>query len=228
MALLISETWFNALLLIVGVTMIVLGYFVQKWSGLKKPQATMSNPAWNKEYERSAIRILHKINEYATSGLGKDEVQKLKTDLFGFIFFYNTTFSSLISRTTNIMDDLRDLMMTDEKRKQMRTMADALVDGSEKLEDHEFTWLTINIGNLLLQSEEENTERDAERFRQLYVMYDDLQKRKTKLRIKCPDCGRLLKGATEAMIGDIGVCPKCKAEFTIKSGDETSRDEETE
>lgn len=38
----------------------------------------------------------------------------------------------------------------------------------------------------------------------------------TKLKVKCPGCGRSLKGATEAMIGDTAVCPKCKAEFTIE------------
>ena len=225
MGLKISETWFNTLLLLMGAAMIVLGYFVQKWLGLNKPQSTMSNPAWAKEYERNAIRILRKLNDYATSGLGKDEVQKLKTDLFSFIFYYRNSF--IVSGATNIMDDILDLIITDEKRKQVRTMADALVDGSEKLEDHEFTWLTISMGKLLLQSEED-TEGDSERFRQLYVMYDDLQKRKTKLRIKCPGCNRSLKGVTEEMIGDIGVCPKCRAEFTIKRRDETSRDEETE
>ena len=37
-----------------------------------------------------------------------------------------------------------------------------------------------------------------------------------KLVIHCPQCGRSLKGATKDMIGDTGVCPKCKAEFTIE------------
>lgn len=34
--------------------------------------------------------------------------------------------------------------------------------------------------------------------------------------VDCPKCGRWLKGATREMIGDTGVCPKCKAEFVIK------------
>ena len=125
----------------------------------------MSKSAWAKRYGRKAIRTLRKLNDFA-SGLRKDEVQKLKTDLSKFIF--------------------RDSTMSDEERKQVREMADAVVDRSEQLQDDEFTWLTFSMGNLLLQSEEENTEGDAERFRQLCVMYDDLQKRKTKLRIKCP------------------------------------------
>ena len=29
-------------------------------------------------------------------------------------------------------------------------------------------------------------------------------------------CGRSLKGATQAMIGDTGVCPKCRTEFVIE------------
>jgi len=36
-----------------------------------------------------------------------------------------------------------------------------------------------------------------------------------KLKLKCPECGSPLKGATADMIGDVGVCPKCKHEFTI-------------
>ena len=38
-----------------------------------------------------------------------------------------------------------------------------------------------------------------------------------KLRIICPECGHTLRDATSQMIGDIGVCPKCKAEFVISS-----------
>lgn len=37
-----------------------------------------------------------------------------------------------------------------------------------------------------------------------------------KLKISCPQCGHSLKGATEDMIGDTGVCLKCKAEFVIE------------
>ncbi len=44
----------------------------------------------------------------------------------------------------------------------------------------------------------------------------------TKLKVKCPGCKRSLKGATEAMIGDTAVCPKCKTEFIIeKKGNQT-------
>ena len=41
--------------------------------------------------------------------------------------------------------------------------------------------------------------------------------------IHCPQCGRSLKGATKDMIGGIGVCPKCKAEFTIKANNSVSK-----
>lgn len=41
----------------------------------------------------------------------------------------------------------------------------------------------------------------------------DLQE---KIKIICPNCGVFLKGTTREMIGDIGVCTKCKAEFTIE------------
>lgn len=39
--------------------------------------------------------------------------------------------------------------------------------------------------------------------------------RPRKLKVSCPKCGRRLKGATSAMIGDIGVCQRCRAEFEI-------------
>lgn len=44
------------------------------------------------------------------------------------------------------------------------------------------------------------------------------------LRVNCPQCRRLLKGATKNMIGDTGVCPKCKAEFTIVQEDSPKND----
>lgn len=46
----------------------------------------------------------------------------------------------------------------------------------------------------------------------IYVFKD----KKPKLVINCPKCDRLLKGATREMIGDTGVCPKCKSEFVIE------------
>jgi hypothetical protein len=38
-----------------------------------------------------------------------------------------------------------------------------------------------------------------------------------ELLIKCPNCHQRLEGAKENMVGDTGVCPKCKTEFEIKS-----------
>lgn len=35
------------------------------------------------------------------------------------------------------------------------------------------------------------------------------------IRIFCPGCSRRLRGATSDMIGDLGVCPKCRTEFVI-------------
>ena len=42
------------------------------------------------------------------------------------------------------------------------------------------------------------------------------QTKSEKVSINCPRCGRSLKGATQEMIGDTGICPKCKAEFIIE------------
>jgi len=36
-----------------------------------------------------------------------------------------------------------------------------------------------------------------------------------KVSLKCPGCGKSLKGVTFNMIGDIGICQKCKNEFKI-------------
>ena len=33
--------------------------------------------------------------------------------------------------------------------------------------------------------------------------------------VKCPKCGKRLRGATSDMVGDTGVCPRCDAEFEI-------------
>jgi predicted Zn-ribbon and HTH transcriptional regulator len=37
-----------------------------------------------------------------------------------------------------------------------------------------------------------------------------------KLHIVCPQCHKRLFGATRAMVGETGICPKCKAEFIIE------------
>jgi len=37
-----------------------------------------------------------------------------------------------------------------------------------------------------------------------------------RLNINCPKCGATLRGVTTDMVGDIGVCPKCQAEFEIQ------------
>jgi predicted Zn-ribbon and HTH transcriptional regulator len=42
------------------------------------------------------------------------------------------------------------------------------------------------------------------------------QPKSKKVSINCPKCGRSLEGATQEMIGDTGICPKCKAEFIIE------------
>jgi len=36
-----------------------------------------------------------------------------------------------------------------------------------------------------------------------------------RIKVYCPGCNRTLRGATSDMIGDLGVCPKCRTEFII-------------
>ncbi len=176
--------------------------YVQEWLRSAESQAQMSMKAMAKVYGgRKVVQTLRKLNN-CVSGLGKDELQKVKTDLSKGIV----------------------MTMDNDKREQVREVVDLVIHSDEQLKEHEFTWLIFHMGSLLLQPEEENTE-DPGRFRQLCVMYDDLQKRITKLKIKCPGCGRSLKGVTRAMIGDVGVCPKCKVEFIIEPKDEQKQSE---
>jgi len=42
------------------------------------------------------------------------------------------------------------------------------------------------------------------------------KRKSVKIKVNCPQCGRSLKGATREMIGETGVCSKCKAEFVIE------------
>lgn len=37
-----------------------------------------------------------------------------------------------------------------------------------------------------------------------------------RFKVNCPSCGRRLRGATTDMLGDVGVCPHCRTEFTIQ------------
>ena len=67
----------------------------------------------------------------------------------------------------------------------------------------------------------------------LYLIDKSIKKnnkkhRKSQLVIRCPQCGRSLKGATQDMIGDIGVCQKCKSEFTIEQKGKNSKEGLTE
>jgi len=115
--------------------------------------------------------------------------------------------------------------LSDKERNELRETADSVIDGCRSVEDYELTRLTAYVGFLrsLSESEEENTEKDAERFRKLCAMYDNMQKQKTKLNIKCPGCGRSVKGITQAMIGDTGACPKCRTEFVIEVPDQKAK-----
>jgi len=60
---------------------------------------------------------------------------------------------------------------------------------------------------------------------QYKLLKKEIQKgKKVEIRVNCPQCGRSLKGATQEMIGDIGVCPKCKSEFTIEQKGNNSKE----
>ncbi|MCF7958362.1 MAG: hypothetical protein K9M57_07940, partial [Phycisphaerae bacterium] len=39
--------------------------------------------------------------------------------------------------------------------------------------------------------------------------------KKKAFTVRCPECGKKLHGADEGMIGEIGVCDSCNAEFKI-------------
>lgn len=48
-----------------------------------------------------------------------------------------------------------------------------------------------------------------------------LAQKPRRVAVTCPGCGKHLKGATSDMVGDVGVCPTCKAEFEIEGWDST-------
>ena len=165
---------------------------------LCSPRPSMTKKAWTKVYGHDAIRILRKI-----VGMDEDSRQALKDML--------DTFNPPL-----------DMMFENMKRELTRREADAAIDSGSLPEKHQLIWLTAQTGYLYIHSEDENKEDDAKRFRKLSLMYDELMKHKTKLKVTCPFCKHSLKGVTEAMIGDTAVCLKCKSEFTIeKKGNQT-------
>jgi len=100
---------------------------VQEWLRSSESQAQMSMKAWAKLYGRKAIRILRKFN-YCVSGLGKDELQRLKIDLSKGIIITQDT----------------------EECKQVREIVDVVIHSGEQLKEHELTWLTFHMSTLLL------------------------------------------------------------------------------
>jgi len=54
------------------------------------------------------------------------------------------------------------------------------------------------------------------------------EEKQNRLKVVCPSCSRVLRGATREMVGDIGVCPKCRTEFTIGAGLAIEGTEDTE
>ena len=96
----------------------------------------------------------------------------------------------------------------------------------------EIDWLTeemIPIAHMMNSSAENGlkTRRDQSKRRLSKLQYKLLKKKnqgKVKIKINCPQCGRSLKGATQDMIRDIGVCPNCKSEFTIEQKGNNSKE----
>ena len=86
-------------------------------------------------------------------------------------------------------------------------------------------WLTelIPTAHMMGSSTEDELKAQRERAER---RLSKLQYKLLKIKVNCPQCGRSLKGATKDMIGDIGVCPKCKAEFAIEQKGVKLRDEQ--
>lgn len=158
----------------------------------------MHKRSWTKVYGQDVIQFFRELDTHAP-GWEREEIP-----MFG---------GKLTDLATSLSDD---------ERHELREKADAVIDGYTTVDDLELTRLTAYMGFLrsLSQFEEENTVKDTERFRKLCVIYDDMQKRKTKLKFKCPGCGRSLKGITQGMIGDSFTCPKCRTEFVIEVPDQ--------
>ena len=119
--------------------------------------------------------------------------------------------------------------ITEEVCEATRRCVDAIIEGREQVDELYLMPLSFRMHFVFSKTNsegkyksEEDFNKDRERATQIQVVYEELMKHKTKLKVKCPVCRRSLKGATEAMIGDTAVCPKCKTEFTIeKKGNQT-------
>ncbi len=225
----ILAVWGNVALVVLVVGLLVLAYYLDKrtpdWIKEIRRVAqipTISKEAFLKRYSSFLVKIFGKIDNVASevrrTGTVKEvhEPVKLEQDLsvplkLRLLYIHSFTFDKIVAPTSEV-------------RKEVRDITDVVIDTGEPLEEIDLTMLRLYMGFTLLQSneenDEENKEKDAERYIQLSAIYNDVMRRRTKLKVKCPYCRRSLKGATEAMIGDIGVCPKCKSEFIIEPKDE--------
>jgi len=213
----ISAISFNVVCVVIGVTALVLAYYINKKTPesvkrlrrIAQMPAPMSNRTWLRTYGSAFTKLLRHIHKDAAGvakaepgSEGYDEAE-LKGDVLPQFF---SSFLAL---------DLLPLM--ERKHKTVPDTVEGVLDGSLELEEYDLTLLTVHMGLLFLQAEGVTKRTDADRFIRLYALYEDMIKHKTKLKVTCPVCGRSLRGATQAMIGDTAVCPKCRTEFVLES-----------
>jgi len=109
---------------------------------------------------------------------------------------------------------------------EIRERADQIIEGKIQVGWLEPLNLAIALTAKGAKEDDPEQEKDVERISKLSKIQENLHKKSEKATVTCPQCGRSLKGATRAMIGDVGVCPKCKTEFVIEQKDVKLIDEQ--
>ena len=169
----VLANWFIITLVVIAVSALVLPYYLIKrspkslwdvprrlWFKMDEALRAVADGVykrpWSKVYGQDVIQFFRELDAHAP-GWEREEIPTFGRQL------------------TDLVTSL-----SDEERNELRETADAVIDSCRTVEYFELTRLTAYMGFLrsLSQFEEENTEKDAERFRKLCSIYDDVQKRK--------------------------------------------------
>jgi len=167
----VLANWFIITLVVIAISALLLPYYLIKrspeslwdvprrlWFKMDEALCAVSDGVykrpWSKVYGQDVIQFFRELDDHAP-GWEREEIP-----MFG-------------RHLTDLVTSL-----SDEERNELRETADAVIDSCRTVEYFELTRLTAYMGFLrsLSQFEEENTEKDAERFRKLCSIYDDVQK----------------------------------------------------
>ena len=171
----VLANWFIITLVVIAVSALVLPYYLIKRSheslwdvprrlwfkmdeALRAVNDGVYKKPWSKVYGQDVIQFFRELDAHAP-GWEREEMP-----MFG------RRLESLVTS------------LSDEERNELRETADAVIDRCIPVDYFELTRLTAYIGFLrsLSQFEKANKEKDAERFRKLCSIYDEMQKTKNR------------------------------------------------